>query len=154
MSVRRAGPADLEDVLRLWRALEREQETLEPRYRLAPDAERLMRASLKSWLRDPAWGAFLAEVDGEAVGLALAEPWTPPPLEAGASETHLYVLVVAAEHQGRGLGRALVQAVRAWGAERGRPRLRATVLAANTDALAFWRAVGLQSLAVTLAEGS
>lgn len=51
-------------------------------------------------------------------------------------------LAVAAEHQGRGLGRKLMREVEARLLERGCPKINMQVRSSNTDAIAFYRHLG------------
>jgi ribosomal protein S18 acetylase RimI-like enzyme len=77
---------------------------------------------------------FIAE---PAVGLAIVVLDGDDPLVA-----HLYSMWVAPEARGMGAGRALVDAVVAWAAERGARRLTTAVTEGNAVATALYAAAG------------
>jgi ribosomal protein S18 acetylase RimI-like enzyme len=82
---------------------------------------------------------YVAEQGGELVGLAVggpAEADNPPQIG------EVYALYVRGSHQGRGLGRRLVQAVAAYFAQHGMTALQIGSLAANAPARRFYEAIG------------
>lgn len=82
---------------------------------------------------------FVAEEGGELLGLAMGGPAHVELLpQMGA----MYLLYVWQEHQGRGLGRRLVQTVARQLAVRGMSALQIGCLAANAPARCFYEALG------------
>lgn len=82
---------------------------------------------------------FVAEASGELLGLAMGGPAAG---EHEAPTGAVYSLYVRQEHQGRGLGRRLVQTVARQLAARGMSTLQIGCLAANTSARCFYGALG------------
>ena len=83
---------------------------------------------------------LVAEEGGEIVGyVALGSPTR---LESNRHVMGIRGLAVAPDHQGRGLGRALIEAAVAEARERGARRLRLRVLGANTGARALYESCG------------
>jgi ribosomal protein S18 acetylase RimI-like enzyme len=79
------------------------------------------------------------EEGGELVGLAIGGPANAEDLpQIGA----VFALYVSKSHQGRGLGRRLVQAVTANLAQHGMTALQIGCLAANAPARRFYEAIG------------
>lgn len=79
------------------------------------------------------------EEDGEIIGLAMGGPANADELpQTGA----VYALYVSMSHQGRGIGRRLVQTVAADLAGHGMTALQIGCLAANTPARRFYEALG------------
>lgn len=150
MTIRAAVPADLEGALRLWRMLQDEHESMEDRIRRSPDAESRWRNDFRGWVRSPAHGIFVGEDEGQLVGLITAHPYWPAPVYAEREEAYVNELVVLPGWRQRGLGRGLVEAVREWARQRGIAQVRAGVLSANPEALAFWRQVGADEFFVTV----
>jgi ribosomal protein S18 acetylase RimI-like enzyme len=117
---------------------------------------RTYEGSARAWARD------LVELAGESdpttcilvaedaasgvVGVVMggpAEPWPADETARAARPTgELYALYVDPRHQGRGFGRALLEAAAAWLAGRGRRRLLVGVLVANGPARRFYEASG------------
>lgn len=75
------------------------------------------------------------------VGAANAAVVTPLPVFASQSALHISTVYVAKEHRRLGVGRRLVEALLAWGRERGCPQAQLYVLDAN-PARVLYRAVG------------
>jgi ribosomal protein S18 acetylase RimI-like enzyme len=95
----------------------------------------------------PANHFFLAEVEGSAVGYVYAAIVKRSETAAQYALEVVYVhhLYVRAAFRRRGIGRALLDAVRAVGAEQGIARLALDVWTFNEEALAFFRGYGLTS---------
>ncbi len=151
MTVRRVRAADVPAAQALWAALHREHERLDPRYRLSEDAAARWASDLRAWARSDADRVLVAEAEGGAlIGLAVAHLAWPPPVYA----PHLLVwvddLYVEPAHRGSGAGRALLDALKAWGREAGATDLRAGVLATNPAGRAFWASAGGADYQVTV----
>jgi ribosomal protein S18 acetylase RimI-like enzyme len=84
--------------------------------------------------------SYVAEnVAGEVVGLAYGSPSA-----AGEGIGEVGMLYVRADHQGQGIGRALVQTVAAYLAQEGMPTLYIAALAASERARHFYESLGGQ----------
>ena len=150
MTVRLARPSDLPAALPLWRALHREHETQDARYRLSEDAPARWATDFRTWTRSEADRVWLG-VDGEEpVGLLTAHLYEPAPVFAPATMIYVDDLYVAPEARRSGLaGRLLDEACR-WGAAVGATELRAGVLATNPAGRAFWERAGAADFSVTV----
>lgn len=138
MTIRRATSEDLALLEELWR--EFEAEVPEPPHREAQAEVEL--AEIPGYLEDGAL-ALLAEEDGLPAGYALAK------LESAriCFLSDLYVRPVARR---RGIARALMASVVAWGAERGADVLTLEVLSSNTDARTMYDRIGFTEEMATL----
>ncbi len=88
----------------------------------------------------PVDGLLVAEEAGEVVGyVALGRPTR---LESNRHVADIRGLAVAPAHQGRGLGRALVEAALAAARERGARKVTLRVLGPNTAARALYESCG------------
>lgn len=105
-----------------------------------PDAGR-QRDGLALLLEAPARAIVLvAERDGAVVGMATAQ-LVVSTAEGGLS-AWVEDLVVLANERRRGAGQALLDAVRAWAADRGARRLQLLADRENVPALAFYERLG------------
>ena len=86
--------------------------------------------------------AFVAEVDGAAVGLATVH--TRAVLHVARPVAQLTALVVPPEMRGRGVGRALVAEAERWGRARGADRLVVTTALHRADAPRFYERLGFE----------
>ena len=85
-------------------------------------------------------GMLVAEDDGEIVGYVAVGRATR--LESNQHVADIRGLAVAPDHQGRGLGRALVQAALDAARERGARKVTLRLLAPNTAARALYESCG------------
>jgi GNAT superfamily N-acetyltransferase len=88
--------------------------------------------------------AMVAEVDGEAVGFALA--FHTFSTFRGQPGLYLEDLFVRPSHRGRGIGKALIATLARLAAERGCGRLEWAVLDWNESAIAFYRSLGARPM--------
>lgn len=115
-------------------------------YEKEPDAVKATRADLQAALFGPRPVAecVLADVDGEAVGLALFftnfSTWTGKP---GLYLEDLFVMPTA---RGQGLGKALLVHLAGIAVARGYARFEWSVLDWNAPAIGFYKALGARSM--------
>ena len=115
-------------------------------YEKEPDAVKATRADLQAALFGPRPVAecVLADVDGEAVGLALFftnfSTWTGKP---GLYLEDLFVMPTA---RGQGLGKALLVHLAGITVARGYARFEWSVLDWNAPAIGFYKALGARSM--------
>jgi len=139
LAIRSATPADAPVIHGLIRAL--------AEFEREPNAVEVTPARLREQLAapHPPFECVLAEVDGEAAGMALFFPtystWR------GAPGLHIEDLIVLEPHRRRGVGRALLGHVARLAAERGYARLEWAVLDWNTPAIRFYEQLGAEPLA-------
>jgi ribosomal protein S18 acetylase RimI-like enzyme len=90
---------------------------------------------------------LVAVADGTVAGYVHAEPQvTPPsPYKRAGALLHVHAMGVGAAHRGRGVGRALLRALRAAAAERGLDGVSLEVYAFNAAARAFYAREGFTS---------
>jgi GNAT superfamily N-acetyltransferase len=90
-------------------------------------------------LASPPPGAYLAiaEINGKPKGFAYAVTRQDPILE----DPYGFVLEIVVEEDGRGVGRALLEAIEAWARERGFARVNLAVLTTN-PARSFYDRLG------------
>lgn len=149
-AVRPARPSDRAAAVALWTALHREHEGHDARYRIADDAAQRWASDFGEWTRSSQDGVWLAEVGDQAVGLLTAHLYEPAPTFQSYLIVYVDDLYVRPDARARGVGRALLDAARAWGVTRGAVEVRAGVLSANAAARAFWTAAGATDFSVTV----
>jgi GNAT superfamily N-acetyltransferase len=101
---------------------------------------------------------LVAEVDGEAVGEAIAELREPmrnaavqPQLDVGRRRVYLGYLAVQERYRGQGVGSGLLDAVEVWARERGAELISTdTNLRSNVGAIEFYERHGYERQAVIL----
>jgi phosphinothricin acetyltransferase len=106
----------------------------------------------------PSWEAWeaghplrvVAERDGDVVGWAAAGPVSSRWCYRGVAESSVYV---AADAQGRGVGRAVMEALIEESAEAGIWTLQTTVFPENEASLSLHRAVGFRVVGVRIGIG-
>jgi GNAT superfamily N-acetyltransferase len=148
--VRRAMPSDRAAAVALWTALHREHEGQDARYRLSDDATARWATDFGTWARSDADRIWLAEADGEAVGLLTAHLYAPAPTFRPAVMVYVDDLYVVAGARGQGVAGLLLDEARAWAASNGATEIRAGVLAANPAGRAFWERQGAADFSVVV----
>jgi GNAT superfamily N-acetyltransferase len=113
-----------------------------PALRPADALDRAERDALEQALAIPMPDArlFIAEHDSERVGLAYAV--TQSDYFTGERHGHLAILAVAEASEGRGVGRALLDAVESWSAAQGHRFVTLNVFATNDRARAVYERGG------------
>ncbi len=149
-AIRRARKEDQQQIGALWLQLLDEHATMDPRFGVAGDALERWSNDFEYWLVDEQSRVFVAEHAGVLVGFVTACLWEPPPLYAISEEVYINELYVVVGLRGQGVGRRLVEAVKAWAEVLPVGRLRIGVLAANTAGRAFWQRQQAQPLSLTL----
>jgi GNAT superfamily N-acetyltransferase len=112
----------------------------------APGPDTLPAKAVKDLLELPENLVFIAEVDGVAAGYAYAEIVEHPatPFLHAHNLVYLHHISVIRVHRRHGVGRALIEAVRATAAEVGVPRVALDVWTFNEDARAFFCRLGFE----------
>ncbi|MDJ0865303.1 MAG: GNAT family N-acetyltransferase [Myxococcota bacterium] len=142
VALRRAGSADLDALVELWRELAAHHARLESAFALRADGGTALRRAVRRLLDDGDCAFWIAERGGEPLGFSAArlETGREPLAESGRGEIEdLYVRRGARR---LGVGRALAEAALAWLAERGAARVEVSVAVRNAEGQAFWRALG------------
>lgn len=152
--IRRAQKSDREAIGRLWYDMLRMHGELDARFAPSEDARERWHNDFNAWLDRLSRRIYVAEVDGAVCGFVAAEQWAPAPIYQDQPGVYIDEIFIEPEQRGKGIGRQLVEAVREWAEELGVHQVRATVVAKNEDAAAFWREIGaelvLQSFAIPL----
>lgn len=135
MAVRPAVPADAPLIAGLNADVQRLHHEAAPQWFKPPDpaaAEEYFQALLAA----EAFQTFVAEVDGRAVGYAVVRVREVPetPLTYGSRVVELDQIGVDPSSRGQGLGRELIDAVRAFAAATGTSRVQLTVWEFNARA--------------------
>lgn len=139
--IRPAAETDLFELSRLWYEKAVLQEA-DQRFKLLPDGRAQWTAAVRRRLHDPEVATLVAESDGFIYGYIIGACQDGPP---GFSPVKLCVITDMTLDLHRyhgGVGRALVEAVRAWGAAQGAGLLVAQSLHRSAVEQAFWRSLG------------
>lgn len=142
------------------RDLAEQYATLEPDRFAVPDRDaqvaHFREALAKPSREDVVW--LVAEVDGEAVGEAIAQLQEPvrnaaiqPQLDVRRRRVYLGYLAVQARYRGRGVGGRLLDAIEEWARDQGAELIATdTNLRSNVGAVEFYERHGYERQAVIL----
>jgi len=143
--IRRAGPRDLDRVAALWTAIGAYHESLDPAFRMRPDAGDEIRELLRATVRDPHSALLVCDDEGDLQGLCIVRIDRAPPILEETRRGEITDLGVRESARRRGIGTRLVDEALAWLGEAGVARVQVQVAAPNAAAQAFWRARGFQN---------
>lgn len=152
MTIRPAKTADAPAIGKLWEKLVAYHQALDDDLpRAAPDGARLYARSIADRLYDSHTRVLVAEEDGEIVGYVLGVVVDlVPDMFQQEYGGFLADIFVEETYRGRGLGRALVDALSVWFKEEGLRHFEWHVAANNPSGLAFWRAIGGRDLMIRM----
>ena len=144
VSVRQAGQRDLRAILALRMALLREHAHNAIYGRLRHDADARAAKLFAAQLESPNEVVFLAEMDGETVGVLRCIHSAGSPLLEPASYAYVSSVYVVPRARERGVLRALLGAADDWCFARGLDEMRLHNAADNPLANAAWEALGFE----------
>ena len=148
-TIRPAHREDIDSLVSMWLALNREQEAMDDRYVLAEDAAKRWRNDLPEWISHELHRILIAVFDDSIAGFIHAYRWNDPPIYKPVPAIFIDDLYVASNYRGMGLGSKMLEAVKQWGIEEGVKRFRLRVLAKNREAIRFWEKNGGDAMVVT-----
>lgn len=136
--VRRMHLDDLQDIATLIEAVAAEREWIktEPGF----DRQRYMNR-WRSMIDEVSVAMFVAEVNGHVIGFADIYP--------DETHAHLLSMFVAKQHRGRGIGKALLEAILSWARERKLMVVRLYVFPHNKQAIGLYKSVGFHEALIT-----
>jgi ribosomal protein S18 acetylase RimI-like enzyme len=148
--IRRATPADAEELSQL--AAQTFLETFVDEFRIPypPDDQRiyietkLAPATFAERISDPAYGVWIGERDGRAIGFAVVGPCGLPHEAVSPGDVELKQLYVKREAQGTGVGRTLLGLSLDWMEARMPNALWIGVWSGNERAQRLYAAVGFE----------
>lgn len=144
VTVRKARQADLDTVVRLRLALLREHPDHPIYGRLRPDAERRAREVFASQLGSIGETMFLAERDGQVVGILRCVESIASPLLEPARYAYVSSVFVEHAHRRSGVLRALLAEAEGWCAERGLRDMRLHSVAGDAVSEGAWEHLGFE----------
>jgi GNAT superfamily N-acetyltransferase len=133
--VREALPAEVERVLGMYEWLFAPPGSVPPRW----DPDRA-RAAIAQAIEDPAAAVLVAEHRGELLGLCTA--YLDMNSVRFGPRCWVEDLAVSPEHRSQGVGKALLDAAKAWARERGATHLELDSAETRTDAHRFYEREG------------
>jgi ribosomal protein S18 acetylase RimI-like enzyme len=143
-SVRRAQARDLDALAELFGELLAHHAAIEPAFRVRADARERIPRLLARQLGDPDAAIFVGEEPRGLVGFCSVRVERAEAALVESARAEIADLAVRAERRRSGVGRALVEAARAWVRSRGAERLEVRVAVRNPEGQAFWRALGFE----------
>ncbi len=146
--VRRAESGDYAALCRLLEGVDRLHRERLPHVFRAPEGPARSREYIEGLLQDAQALVLLAEADGEAAGclVALLRARPPLPIFVPGQTVLVDALAVDPAWQRRGIGRALMAGADAWAAENGADVVELNVHEFNGGAVAFYQALGYQTV--------
>jgi GNAT superfamily N-acetyltransferase len=147
-TIRSGRREDAADAARLWMQSAKEHTSHDPIYTTSPGAERVMQRFLADLTSSSHAFLFVAEYDGRTVGFVSGElressPTFRPKIWASVDD-----VFVESNYRNLGVGRALVEGVKAWAKERGADGVSLQVAAANARGRKFYEDLGFREVSV------
>jgi len=151
--IRRAQPADLDQLSTLWKELADFHAVLDPKFALASNAKERWRENMAPLLEDDNWGIFVAEDNSRLVGFISGVVRSTPDVFLERQHGHITDAFVTERLRRRGIGEQLYRALAEWFHKRGITVIELNVAVANSIAQAFWRKMGFKDWMTRLVIG-
>jgi GNAT superfamily N-acetyltransferase len=147
-TVRSGRREDAAEAARLWMQSAREHTAHDPIYDTAPGAEKVMRRFLADLAGSNHSFLFVAESAGRTVGFISGELREGSPTFRSKTWAAVDDVFVEPDHRNLGVGRALLESVKAWAKERGADGISLQVAAANERGRKFYEGLGFREISV------
>ncbi len=147
-TIRSGRREDAAEVARLWMQSAGEHTAHDPIYATAPGAEKVMRRFLADLAGSSHSFLFVAESAGRTVGFISGELREGSPAFRPKTWASVDDVFVEPGHRNLGVGRALLESVKAWAKERGANGISLQVAAANERGRKFYEELGFREISV------
>jgi ribosomal protein S18 acetylase RimI-like enzyme len=148
ITVRPGRREDAAEAARLWMQSAEEHTAHDPIYATAPGAERVMRRFLADLVGSSHSFLFVAESADRTVGFVSGELREGSPAFRPKTWASVDDVFVEPDHRNLGVGRALLESVKAWAKERGADGISLQVAAANERGRKFYEELGFREISV------
>ena len=148
LTIRPGRREDAAEAARLWMQSAREHTTHDPIYVTAPGAERVMRRFLADLTSSSHAFLFVAEFDGRTIAFVSGELRESSPTFCPKTWASVDDVYVEPDYRNLGVGRALIESVKAWAKERGADGVSLQVAAANERGRKFYEDLGFREVSV------
>ncbi len=147
-TIRPGRREDAATAARLWMQSAEEHKAHDRVYETAPDAEKTMRRFLADVANSSYSFLFVAVSEDRTVGFISGELRQGSPAFLPKTWASVDDVFVEPGHRNRGMGRALLQSVRAWAQERNADGISLQVAAANARGRRFYEELGFREVSV------
>jgi len=136
--LRAAEPSDLEPLISMWREFMDFHASHDPEFAIKAESETIRRQFLTSKLAEPDTLVLIATLEKKAVGYAIGDIRSRPPVFALTRFGHIADLYVVPNQQRSGLGSRMLQECLSWFKARGLGRVEVRTLSSNPISNSFW----------------
>jgi ribosomal protein S18 acetylase RimI-like enzyme len=148
VTIRPGRREDAAQAARLWMHSAQEHTSHDPIYTTAAGAEKVMRRFLADLAGSGHAFLFIAEYEGRTVGFVSGELRESSPTFRSKTWASVDDVFVEPDYRNLGVGRALVEGVKAWAKERDADGISLQVAAANDSARKFYEELGFREVSV------
>ena len=149
LDIRKARPADVAGIVRLWSELQAANAEAEPRLRPHRRGVEWYQEYMEMQLEDSATAVYVAVAGDQVIGFTFGQVMQRPTLQDGRCGFVADLCVQASERK-RGVGRRLYGELKGWFDRRDITSLEVQVVSRNEDAAVFWSKMGFGDFMRTL----
>jgi ribosomal protein S18 acetylase RimI-like enzyme len=150
LTARPATEADLDELVRLYRRLEKEMVALKEVWGVADGLPEPVEAALKDALSDPEALVYVGEVESVPVGFVLVRSETLLPQAGGERVGSVRFIFTEPEARGVGVGEMMLETALGELRRKGMRRFDAHVPPGHRDAKNFFEAAGFSARSITM----
>ncbi len=144
--IRPATTGDLPDMALLWYEKMTIQQQTDRRLKVSLNGQAEWQQATARWMLDSQYALYVAAYDDRVVGYVIGRVQASPPGLVPAQIGVVLEMTVGVHSDQSGLGRRLLEPLRAWFATQGITHFVATVPGRQPVEQAFWRALGATEL--------
>jgi ribosomal protein S18 acetylase RimI-like enzyme len=147
-TIRPGRREDAAEAARLWMQSAREHTAHDRIYTTSPGAERVMRRFLAELAGSNHSFLFVAESASKTIGFISGELREGSPTFQAKTWASVDDVFVEPDYRSLGVGRALLESVKAWAREKGADGVSLQVAAANERGRKFYEALGFREISI------
>ncbi len=150
LTIRKAKPSDLAEVVELWKELMDFHRELDPLYTCSEDGPDNFLKWIKKQMKIEDAELIVADVSGNVIGYAKIEIAKYPPVFEKKKYGMISDVAVSKKYRRRGIGRILFEESIKWFSEHKIDRIELRVSNANDIAQGFWNKMGFKPYMTTM----
>jgi ribosomal protein S18 acetylase RimI-like enzyme len=150
MQIRKATPADIPDLLELWKEFMDFHADRDPVFARSEDGHERFAEFIGENLASAEWLDLVAVDEGHLLGYCMATIVRYPPVLKVSRYGYVQDIAVTSGHRRRGIAAALYQETECWFREQGIARAELNVAVANEASQGFWGYMGYKDRMVRM----
>ncbi|HEY95304.1 MAG TPA: GNAT family N-acetyltransferase [Dehalococcoidia bacterium] len=144
MEIKEASEKHIPEITKLWMEFMYFNAEIEPFDTSGDNVLTQVETHLRNKIRSDDSLVLVSLDDQNVVGYSISQITRMPPFSRGKNIGVIYDMAVTASHRRKGIGKEMLDRIKAWFKERDIKRIEISVVTKNTIGNSFWREQGFQ----------